>query len=271
MISQAVLSAKHLLTTTSESIEFSNEFYRFFNLVANEIMINSDISTDEMDLSDYSLLVIKENIVTLAELNEGEYNEFITLFSIRNNKTGEIYEIKEKNLKEMYMTPELIDLLGIHKSNKNIYEVNLDDIPDDTNLFLLEVSNSELTKPLYAIMGLLDTKEHRKQMGVENMHDLTQSMLDLMIESKINVDSVHAEVMLRPLLRSTLDILERPDFSKYDAESNTEILTVSAALEKHPSVLIGMSFQYLNRQLSNPLTFKKRGKSFVDPFFKLRP
>ena len=271
MVSQAVLSAKHLLTTVSESIEFSDDFYRFFNLVANEVTLNNDIENDEYELSDFSLVIIKENVAVLSELNEGELNEYVTLFSIKNNKTGEYYEIREKSEKEMYLTSELVDLLGLHRSIKDVYELNFDDIPEDTALFLIEVTNSELTKPLYAIMGLLDTKEHRKQMNVENMHQLAQSMLDLIIESNIGVDAVHSEVMLRPLLRSKDNILERPDYSKYDAENKTEVLTVSAALEKHPSVLIGLSFQYLNRQLVSPLTFKKKGTSFVDPFFKLKP
>ena len=120
-------------------------------------------------------------------------------------------------------------------------------------------------------MGLLDTKERRKELGVETIHDLAQTMLDLLIESKINVMSVHAEVLLSPLVRSMDDILKRPNFKKYSAMSDIQLLTVSSALEKHPSVLIGLSFQFLGRQLLNPLTFRKTGESFLDPFFKELP
>ena len=268
-ISQAVLSSKHLLTTTSEKMEFPKEFNDFFTLSANEIMLNVD--NDNINLSDYSLVIISDNIVTISELNEGEINEFVTIFHIKNNKTGDYIEIFEKDRKDMYLSPELISAMGINKKNKKVYEINLMDIPDDIRLFLMEIENNELTRPLYSIMGLLDTKEHRREIGIETIDDMAQKMLDLLIESKINVMSVHGEVMINPLVRSIDDILERPDFRRYDAKEDTQILTVSAALEKHPSVLIGLSFQYLGRQLLNPLTFKKRGKSFIDPFFKERP
>jgi len=266
-VSQAVLSSKHLLTTASEKMEFPKEFNDFFTLSANEIMLN----VDNDNLSDYSLVIIADNIVTISELNEGEINEFVTIFHIKNNKTGDYIEIFEKDRKDMYLSPELISAMGINKKNKKVYEINLMDIPDDIRLFLMEIENNELTRPLYSIMGLLDTKEHRREMGIETVDDMAQKMLDLLIESKINVMSVHGEVMINPLVRSIEDILERPDFRQYGAREDTQILTVSAALEKHPSVLIGLSFQYLGRQLLNPLTFKKKGKSFIDPFFKERP
>ena len=266
-VSQSVLSAKHLLTTTSETIKFNKDFYEFFNLSANEIMIN----TDNDNLMDYSLVIIAENVVSINELDEGEINEFLTLFHIKNNKTGETVEIFEESGKDMYLSPDLIKAMGINKKNKKVYEANLADLPDDTRLFIMEIENNELTRPLYNIMGLLDTKERRRQMNIETMDDLAQKMLDLLIESKINVMSVHGEVLLNPLIRSESDILKRPNFTKYKAIDDYQILTVEAALEKHPSVLISLSFQFLGRQLLNPLTFKKTGTSFIDPFFKERP
>lgn len=268
-ISQAVLSSKHLLTTTSEKMEFPKEFFTFFTLSANEIMLNVD--NDDINLADYSLVIISDNIVTISELNEGEINEFVTIFHVKNNKTGEYIEISEKDRKDMYLSPELISAMGINKKNKKVYEINFMEIPDDIRLFLLEIENNELTRPLYSIMGLLDTKDHRRELEIYTVDDMAQKMLDLLIESKINVMSVHGEVMIHPLVRSIQDILERPNFKRYDASEDTQILTVSAALEKHPSVLVGLSFQYLGRQLLNPLTFKKKAKSFIDPFFKERP
>lgn len=266
-VSQSVLSSKHLLTTTSETIDFNEHFNKFFNLVANEITLNSD---NDINHDDYSLLIIKKNIVTLNELDEGEINEFLTMFHVKNNQTGEIYEIHEKELKELYIAPELKDMMK-GKLNAEYYEIPFMDIPDDSRLFLLQIENAELTRPLYGIMGLLDTKERRRELGVETIHDLAQVMLDLLIESKINVMSVHAEVLLSPLVRSMDDILKKPNFKKYDAMDDVQLLTVSSALEKHPSVLIGLSFQFLGRQLLNPLTFRKTGESFLDPFFKELP
>ena len=68
MVSQSVLSSKHLLTTTSETISFNSDFYKFFMLVANEITVDN---TSELNLADYSLMLIKDNIVRINELDEG--------------------------------------------------------------------------------------------------------------------------------------------------------------------------------------------------------
>lgn len=263
-ISQSILSTKHLLTTTSEIIEFDDNFNKFFNLAANEITIDSSLENQQ----DYSLLVIHDNIVTLSELSEGEINEFVTIFHVKNNKTGEIIEINEKSMKEMYLSPDLCKLLKLNKKRKEVYEINFMDIPDDCSLFLIQIANNELTKPLYNIMGLLDSKKKNAELGVTTISEMCQKMLDLLIESKINIQAVHGEILIRPLIRSIDNVLERPDFSKYLASDKSQILTLSAALEKHPSPLVGLSSSYLARQLRSPLTFKKCGTSVVDPFFR---
>lgn len=266
-VSQSVLSSKHLLTTTSEKIEFTQDFYNYFTLTANEITLSDD---KDFSNEDYSLLIIGENIVTINELDEGEINEFVTIFHVKNNRTGEVFEIHEKDMKELYISPELKEVMKLSK-HKKINEINFNMIPDDARLFLVQIENAELTKPLYDIMGLLNTRDKRVQLGIEDINDLAQTMLDLLIVSKINVMAVHSEVLLSPLIRSVEDILEKPDFTKYSAMEDTQMLTISGALEKHPSVLIGLSFQFLSRQLISPLTFKKEGKSFLDPFFQDQP
>lgn len=254
------------MTTVSESIDFNSDFYKYFNLNANEISLNIE---GDYIIDDYSLLIIEDNIITLNDLSEGEINDFVTLFHVKNNKTGEVFEINENTAKEMYLSPELKELMKKYKKNKDkIYEIKFSDIPDDARLFLLQIENAELTRPLYKIMGILDTKEKRAELGITNIHELAQVFLDLLIESKINVMSVHAEVMLAPLIRSIDDVLKRPNFKRYDAINDTQMLTISSALEKHSSVLIGLSSQFLGRQLTSPLTFKKTGSSFLDPFFR---
>lgn len=260
-LSQNILSTKHLNTTDSEIIEFDNAFSKYFNLTANEITLNSNISNQE----DYSILIISDNIVTLSELDEGEINTFVPLFHVRNNTTGDIVEISEKSMKDLYISPEFLKVMKRCKK-KGVYEVNFLDIPDDCRLFLLEIANNELTKPLYNIMGLLDSKKARDT-GY-NISDICQRMLDLMIESGINFQAVHGEILITPLIRSMEDVLVRPNFAKYLSDDDVQILTVTAALEKHPSPLVGLSSSYLKKQLREPLTFKKHGKSAIDPMFR---
>lgn len=265
-VSQNILSSKHLLTTKSEKIEFNEEFYKFFSLSANEVILNN--LNDDIDLNDYSLVLLNSNIVTINEFDDTEYNKYVTIFHIKNKRTGEIVEIQENTLKELYLSPELIDLMNKEKNQKEIYEIDFSKIEDDCRIFVLEIENNELTKPLYSIMALLNRTDHE---GCSTIDEMCQKMLDLLIESNIKATAVHGEVLINPLIRSVDDILERPNFAKYGESAEYQILTVEAALERHPSVLISLSFQALGRQLTNPLTFRKKETSFIDPFFKERP
>jgi len=265
-VSQRVLSTKHLLTTVSEKIEFNADFYKFFTINANEILLN--ITNDDINLNDYSLVIINKNIISINEYDDTDFNTFVTIFHVKHKKSGEIIECMELNQKDLYISPDIVELMNKSKSHKDAYEIDFAKIDDDSKIFVLEIENNELTRPLYNIMYLLNRSDH---VGCRSVDELCQKMLDLLIESKIDSDAVHGELLIHPLLRHSKDILYRPDFSKYGEKAEYQIMTVESALEKHPSVLIGLSFQALGRQLINPLTFKKREASYIDSFFKSRP
>jgi hypothetical protein len=266
-LSQSILSSKHLLTTQSETIEFNEDFYKFFTINANEVMINPEND----DLDKYSLVIIRENIQTIEEFDESEFNSFIDIFHVKDKKTGEMFEVSELQAKELYIAPEMKDLMAKPKGNKEVLEIDLAKVGDDDRIFVVEISNNELTKPLYNIMYLLNNKKRREEAGTFTIDQMAQRMLDLLIESKITSDSVHGELLIRPLIRSSSDVLKTPNFKKYDAIHEYDILTVEGSLQRHPSVLISLSFQDIGRQLVNPLTFRKRDTSFIDPFFQERP
>lgn len=269
-LSQMILSSKHLLTTQSELIEFNPEFYSMFSISANMIILNTE--NEDFEINDYTMVVLRDNLQMLDEFDDSEFNSFLPLFHVRNKRTGELIEMKELNDKELYLSSDIRALIDRDKSGRDIVEIDLARISDEESIFAVEISNNELTRPLYRIMHLLNRSDHEGQTDIDGM---AQMLLDLLIESSIGADSVHGELLIRPLIRKNgkkmKDILERPDFSKYMTNSDYTILTVQGALERHPSVLVSMSFQGLGRQLQNPLTFKKSATSFVDPFFKERP
>lgn len=267
-LSQSILSSKHLLTTQSEKVDFNPEFYDLFHINANEIVVNT--TDDDVDINNYSLMIIKKNIESIEQFEESEFNRFVTIFHVKNKKTGDIIEMRETTAKELYISPELKYLMRKEKSKgKDVVEIDLSKFAVDERIFVMEISNNELTKPLYNIMNLLDKKDTQKEYNT--VDKMAQRLLDLLIESKIHSDSVHGELLIRPLIRSSEDILEIPDFRKYDASEKYTILTIKGALQNHPSVLVSLSFQNLGQQLTNPLTFRKKDSSFIDPFFKERP
>lgn len=269
-LSQSVLSAKHLLTTKSVPVEFESDFFEFFSVNANEILINMK---GPHDISNYSLLIIKDNVIDLDDFAETDnsdsdsalnrYTSYVEVFHIKNKKTGEILNFTEGKNSEMYITPELSKLMT--KPKKGVYEIDLTKFNVDDRVFAIEIANNELTKPLYDMMNLMDSNAHN---GATTIDEMGQMMLDLIIESGMKTDSIHGETIMRPLIRSDKDIIARPNFRKYGDDAGYQILTVTSALKNHPAPLISLAFQDLLRQLTNPLTFRKKESSFVDPFYR---
>lgn len=273
-VTQNILSAKHLLATDSELIKFTQDvFHKVFTVYGNEIMINDQMD----DLEGWTMLIIRENIVKLEEYDkQSGIDKFIPLFHIRNPE-GDIFELMDEGSKELFFTASFNkEFSGFNKGRKRVdselggevVEIPLVDIPKDSGIFVVEVQNNELTKPLYGIMDLLDNKKKRALIGIKNHEQAAQRLLDLLIESDIAADSIHGEMILRSLIRSISDILELPDFSKYNAIKDTQIMTIKSALNNHPSITVSLSFQYLSKQLESPLTFRKRDTSYLDAFFK---
>lgn len=126
--------------------------------------------------------------------------------------------------------------------------------------------NNELTKPLYNLMDLLN-KERAEDID-ESIDSISQKFLDLLIESKIDANVVAAELIINRLIRSVKNPYERPDFSKEKLEPYM-IYTVSRALERNKSPLIGISFQNIKRQLlSDELYQDRNGTSYIDEFYR---
>lgn len=101
----------------------------------------------------------------------------------------------------------------------------------------------------------------------ESIDSMSNKFLDLLIESNIAANVVAAELITNRLIRSVCNMYERPDFSKEELEPYT-IYTVSRALEKNKSPLIGLSFQNIKRQLLSDEIFEERhGTSFIDAFY----
>ena len=265
-VSQNVLSSKHLLLTISEQIVFDDIFNKFFTLSANQIILNND---SELNIDEYRILINKSHLMTLENFEEDDYNAYTYSFVIQHKKKKEeMYLINEMQRKEMFLTPDFYKFIKTKKEG-NKYAVNISDLNSDNPLFIIQVNNQELTKPLYSIMHLLDTNNRgisEDEPPILTIDQLVQRFNELLLEAGIDSDFVHASVLLYPLVRKVSNVLERPDFTKYDVEYR--LLTIKSALEKHPSITISLSYQQLKRQLSTIDTYLKTAPSYLDDFFK---
>ena len=143
--------------------------------------------------------------------------------------------------------------------------IRFKDLSDDTTLFELIIMNNELTKPLYAIMNLINKKQKDK-MGYS---DMSQRFTELLVEAKISAMAIAGEIIINRMIRKDPDEdFERPDFSLEDI-GDYQILSVIKCLENNKSVFVGLSSQNIKKQiLSDDFVNKKTGLSYLDPFFR---
>lgn len=197
--------------------------------------------------------------------NDSYFNTYIDggMFYIVNLKTREQIEIQMKNDKQMFISDDARDLMKHGKGYIKYSELN-----DDIMLFRMDIENNELTKPLYELMKMLNSKVKLTENGDYDYtyEEMTQKVIDILVESKIAASAVAAECIINRLLRSIRNKYERPDFSKYEVEEY-EIFSVPRAIEHNGSALLGIAVQQLRRQLLN-IDLEKRTKySYVDVFF----
>ena len=131
---------------------------------------------------------------------------------------------------------------------------SLEDLDDAEYLFVIEVKNQELTDALKIFKSIMNTRDHA---GATNLSELAQVFAEKLAQLKINYELVHAEMMLRPLIRKRTNPMEYPDFSLAGDSNDYQIMKLDDSMFRHPSVLVGMSYGYLRRGLLSPELYTK--------------
>ena len=261
-LSQNILSTKHLNTTDSCLIEFIPDFHKFFKLEANQVRLLNDNET-ETNMNQYELYL--DNIIQIDELlDNADFNKFLQFVKIRNSKKhDEVYEIVENESKELFIHPDLDAIIKKTETGENgEYIIPLSRITEET-LFTINIENNELTKPLKEMDKLLGGSYFKGMNPTIDM--MEQRFIELLIESKINVMSIHAATILRSFVRCVDNYLERPDFSKLFTDY--VVLGLHAALADNPSITNSLAYDYLKSQLYTHTTYKKHKHSPLDMLF----
>lgn len=261
-LSQNILSTKHLNTTDSCLIVFNNDFDKFFKLEANQVRLLKDNESDT-DMNQYEFYI--DNIIQIDELSDTvDFNKFLQYVKIRNIKNHEeVYEIVENDGKELFIHPDLDKLIKtIETGDNGEYIIPLSKIMEET-LFTINIENNELTKPLKEMDKLLSGSYFKGMNPTLDM--MEQRFIELLIESKIDVMSIHAATILRSFVRCSDNYLERPDFNKLFVDY--VVLGLHSALSENPSITNSLAYDYLKRQLYTHTTFKKYKHSPLDVLF----
>ncbi|MCM1214072.1 MAG: hypothetical protein NC548_06080 [Lachnospiraceae bacterium] len=258
-LSQGVLSAKHSQTTHSNAIQFDESFQELFELNSTEINLRDDANPDEE-------LFLKLSNVHMEEFDDSEFY-FVTGFDIINRARQVVYHIAENNGAKMYLNQDLVARYK-HKKNKATASdtciIPLDDFDDDSSLFTIEVKNQELTDPIKVFESILNRKDHA---GAKTISDLCQIFAEALMNMGVSYDLVHAEMVIRALVRKRSNIMEMPDFSAAGNPSDWQITRLNDALLYHPSALVSMPYGYLRKQLLSPELYEKDAPSHLDALF----
>lgn len=265
-ITQLMLSAKHLLKTCSDMLEFPEFVFNYLDLKSSVMEVKYLPSSSFKN----KFIIIHDDDIMLANSNDNdnlEFNKFINKFYIEDN--GVTKMVTETASTNLYITPAFNKFLKRknhlkENSNKEKYyripftKLCGNESVDPTILFTMEIVNNELTKPLARFKKLLEN-DH---LGCRTMTQLVNKMVDVLIESKLPSMSIHSEVILSSLIRKKSNKLERPDFTDDDMEY--VMLGLQSAILSHPSVEVSMAFQKLPQQIfTNPLTYQKDKSSLL--------
>ena len=261
-LEQNVLSSKHLLTTKSEVLVFNESFDKYFTLTSGEIYPNIDENDTIEDMDKYAIYIPPNVIEKVDEFDaENGYNTFIAggMFYVTNMETGEMDKIELKNEgKEIFITDDALSLMS-----KGRGFIKFKELDDSIKVFDIDIMNNELTKPLYDMMNLLN--RNRKDGEPQTIDEVTQRFAELLVISKIKASNLAGECIINRLIRSDINTYDRPDFERTKLEPYS-IITVRKALENNKSPGLGISVQYIKRQLlSDEIVTERNATSYIDP------
>ena len=116
------------------------------------------------------------------------------------------------------------------------------------------MKNQELTEPLKIFNYVLNSNKHG---DAKNLSEFCQVFAEKLIQMNIRYELVHAEMILRSFIRRKSNILEFPDFTAAGMLDDYQIVKLNDAQEHNPSVLMGLSYGYLKKQLLSPDLYEK--------------
>lgn len=263
---QILLSAKHLLESLVVKMEWTEGFYEHLQITFNSIALIED-----KVYRGYKL-IINQDIQSEEELDDVDYNNYITNFIIKK-PSGEEVPIHTSNLDNLYFDKDFYAYLMSEfpdnsKGAEETYYAELDMVTlmDFPCLFIVEIKNNELSATMNKIEKLIDNK------SVIAEHDRNTILRDFVttnIQGNIKLNAVHFEVLLMNQMRAGNDILEKPDWTIPDAPY--QILTLSKSLSENQSIAVRLQTNKVSKTLNNPANRYLCKAAMSDIYFLEQP
>lgn len=251
---QIILKSKHEQHTSSDEIDFSEDFYKAFDVVSTEVTLGDNIEDG---------LMIKLGPVQTEDTDDGEVY-FVNYFDLIDFN-GEIKaHVQEEHGFSLYLAPEMVASWKQMKE-KPIPLDRFDDDDDSTVLFNIEIKSKTITQGLQGMLAALDSKDH---LGCSHDIDgLCQKFGRILIDAGIKYNFVHGEMIIRGLLRKSDDDTQSPDFGPNGDHEDYTILRLTSSLSRSPSPIIRLSTGWLKKGLISTALYKAHAPSHFDPLF----
>lgn len=268
VLTQRMLSAKHLLETIITAIEWCKEFSNYFVIETDQILFDSN-----KDIRGYKILIALDEIQEDDDGSDDDDDDG-SLFITNNNSKYYVTEfilqepqgkqviIKSETADKMFFSKELYNLVSRKISKKTDEgEYIIIDISDfaETSLFSISVENSGISKSIAAINNIIDKVSVTSSMTRDQ---LLQEFITALNNAHINLNAVHAEVLLSNQLRSATNILKMPAWEYKDAKYTP--LSLKQSLRTNPSPIESLTYQDVAGQLNNPINYQKDKPSILD-------
>ncbi len=247
LLTQRLLSAKHLLETNIKKLMWNENFYTFFEINYSMIKLKDDTSYKKFK-------IILDPMEDDEELEDDidptlAFNTYVTGCTIIDPKGNEYY-ISTSDEDSLYLSPELNSIINKKTPDSDgLYILDLDSLKDK-NLFYIEVVNNELGRTLEKIKNILNKNAEVRRLVTKDA--ITQALVDTIIEGGLNIDAIHLEIILSHQCKSYESNLIEPEWQYRNA--TYRMITLNEALKDNKSITISLMYKDINKLLFYPLS-----------------
>lgn len=252
-LTQRLLSAKHLLSTNTDEVEWTGENADKF---AETFNINMDYAYFQNDI-DTTISIPKPD----KENDYDDENEMYIIREIDFHVQGSKQVFKYQLPVKCFINPQLFN--EETNSEEDDITINSTKYGTDKWIFQFEVKNKELTRSLQQIIDLIERNDH---LGITDYSEFVNKFDDLLIDNGLGyINSVHIEMISSNLIRDKATG-KRLDFSKAKLD-DYEIIRVSTADMRSP-LATSLAFERINNQLVDSETYDKDDESMYDCLYE---
>jgi len=238
-LTQRLLSTKHLLKARPTQITWPEEFLEHFSVERASVIAEDSVGRISIRVED---------------MDEDEDEERRLASSFTYTVTG-----KRSSHTVNVPVPIYLDDEAWDDADEDDGVISISPAAE-TPVFELPVANTDLSEALYAIMRLIEREES------SSPEEAYSRLMELLERSEIRTPSVHAEMILRSLVRDPDDLSQRPDYSQTEMPEAV-VLKLSPAITSSSSLTNVLAFERIRAQLVSPSVLEKTSPGLLDALF----